>query len=527
MLDADSPPILHAAQNVFLILLSLALLPLSTSILALSYAVRPLSKHDAVGRRLQRSPPFQRKTVLVTGVGMAKGLRIARAFYQAGHRVIGADFEPYSIPVSGRFSRALANFYRLSSPEAHNGPARYIRDLVYIAEKEEVDLWVSCSGVASAVEDGQAMELLDRRTNCKSIQFDVKTTGILHEKDSFIKFTESLGLVGSDMQPPPQKIPADEVKQPVPETHQVVSRSAVHRVLNAANDGKKKYIMKTIGVDDASRANARAVLPKRTLSQTYNHVSRLSISQSSPWVLQQFIRGEEYCTHSIVVDGRIKIFVACPSSELLMHYQALPQDAGLSRAMLHFTEQFARKAGPNFTGHLSFDFMVEEKVTEGSVQKNLYPIECNPRAHSAVVLFSGTKGSVDMVDAYMTALDMPRNGVNGNTELSSAGHDTRPIAVPHTTTTGYYWVGHDIVTLVLHPLLRLLTFKIGLWQFVQHVTTFVNHALFWKDGTYEVWDPLPWFWLYHVYWPAQFLACLRTGQKWSRVNVSTTKIFRC
>ena len=42
---------------------------------------------------------------------MAKGLRIARAFYQAGHRVIGADFEPYSIPVSGRVSKALANFY--------------------------------------------------------------------------------------------------------------------------------------------------------------------------------------------------------------------------------------------------------------------------------------------------------------------------------------------------------------------------------------------------------------------------------
>jgi hypothetical protein len=135
---------------------------------------------------------------------MAKGLRIARAFYQTGHRVIGADFEPHSIPASGRFSKALAKFYRLSSPDAQNGAARYIRDLVYIAEKEEVDLWVSCSGVASAVEDGQAMELLERRTNCKSIQFDVKTTGILHEKDSFIEFTESLGLVGSDMQPTPQ-----------------------------------------------------------------------------------------------------------------------------------------------------------------------------------------------------------------------------------------------------------------------------------------------------------------------------------
>jgi catechol O-methyltransferase len=287
--------------------------------------------------------------------------------------------------------------------------------------------------------------------------------------------------------------------------------------------------MKTIGVDDASRENAVTVLPKRTLSQTYNHVSKLSISKSTPWVLQQYIKGEEYCTHSIIVKGKVKIFVACPSTDLLMHYQALPTNSGLSKAMLHFTEEFAHRAGPNFTGHLSFDFMVEEKVTEGSVQKNIYPIECNPRAHTAVSLFSGTKGSIDMVKGYMTALDeSPVNGMNGHIVQSSAFPDTdSPVALPESTAPGYYWIGHDLVTLVLHPLLRLLTFKIGFWQFIHHTTTFVNHLLFWKDGTYEVWDPLPWWWLYHVYWPGQFLACLWTGRRWSRINVSTTKIFAC
>lgn len=131
---------------------------------------------------------------------MAKGLRIARAFYQTGHRVIGADFEPHSVPVNGRFSMAIANFYRVSKPSARYGAAHYIRDLVYVVEKEEVDLWVSCSGVASAVEDGQAMELLERKTNCKSIQFGVETTKTLHEKDKFTTYTEALRLVGNRMQ---------------------------------------------------------------------------------------------------------------------------------------------------------------------------------------------------------------------------------------------------------------------------------------------------------------------------------------
>ncbi|KAG9590125.1 hypothetical protein KCU90_g14242, partial [Aureobasidium melanogenum] len=50
---------------------------------------------------------------------------------------------------------------------------------------------------------------------------------------------------------------------------------------------------------------------------------------------------------------------------------------------------------------------------------------------------------------------------------------------------------------------------------------------FWKDGTYEIWDPLPAWWLYHVYWPFQFAKSLVTGFKWSRINVSTTKMFGC
>jgi catechol O-methyltransferase len=56
---------------------------------------------------------------------------------------------------------------------------------------------------------------------------------------------------------------------------------------------------------------------------------------------------------------------------------------------------------------------------------------------------------------------------------------------------------------------------------------FVDHLLFWKDGTYEVWAPLPAWWLYHVYWPFQLALALVTGKKWSRANVSTSKMFKC
>lgn len=290
--------------------------------------------------------------------------------------------------------------------------------------------------------------------------------------------------------------------------------------------------MKTTVTDDANRSSCGIVLPRRTPSQTYNHVSRLTVSESTPWILQEFIEGEEYCTHSIIVRGEVKLFVACRSSDLLMHYQALPLNSSLNRAMLRYTQEFARRAGPKLTGHLSFDFMVGEEICDGSVQLHIYPIECNPRAHTAVSLFSGPKASQEMVQAYLTALSSPMtNGIRSKSDLADPGRDngyerTETIAFPPPNAS-FYWIGHDIVTSIILPLLQLITRRTSIWSYLQDIAGFITRALFWKDGFYELWDPLPWFWQYHVWWPVQFMRSLSNGDRWSRINVSTNKVFCC
>lgn len=509
MLDATSPGQLHFLQNISLILLSLLFLPLSTFVLLCSYALQPIYAHDVTRRRIRRSLSFCPKTVLVTGVGMTKGLMLARMFYDAGHDVIGADFESHGVPVSGRFSRALRRFYALPKPTENDGSAYYIHDLLRIVQRERVQIWVSCSGVASAVEDGQAKEVLERRSDCIAIQFDVASTTTLHEKHTFIQHTRSLGL-------------------PAPETHSVTSRAAVHKVLNTSpsrgTTARKQYIMKSVGVDDALRGNM-TLLPRRTMSETYHHVSTIPISSSKPWVLQQYIRGKEYCTHALVVNGHVKAFVACPSAELLMHYEALPPNSPLSRSMLRFTQEFAARSPGHMTGHLSFDFLVDESVTAKGLEMVLQPIECNPRAHTAVVLFNGL--GQEMAAAYLSALN-PIPHMNGSLEPQSSNPDAEcdNVLAP-THPARYYWLGHDVVTLLFLPLLSLFQGKTGIRTYVQGLWQLVTRVLFWKDGTLEVWDPLPWWWLYHIYWPGMFLASVLGGEKWSRVNVSTGKIFRC
>lgn len=516
MLDTNSSFPAHAAQNVALILLSLALLPLDTFILVFSYAFTTIFPLGAIEHRRRvrstRTPYFEPRTILVTGVGMTKGLSLARSFYAAGHNVIGADFEPLILPTAcGRFSKALKRFYKLSKPDgSREKQAKYTQNIMEIIRQENVHIWVSCSGVASAVEDGMAKEMVETVTRCKAIQFDVATTKRLHEKHSFIDYTKSLGL-------------------PTPETHVVTSKAAALHFLDDATSTGRKYILKYIGTDDTVRGDM-TLLPFDTPAQTKAHISRLWISEERPWILQQYVRGPEYCTHALVVCGEVKAFVACPSSELLMHYVALPEDSALSRSMLRFTQELAAASGPSFTGHLSFDFLVEMGEAEAAMRYptktvQLYPIECNPRAHTAVCLFNGTP---EIVDGYLSVLERKQIQASSPSNKSVTPNGVAPTPVFPRAPKKYYWIGHDLIELVVYPLLSL--FSRGGPSFIavfKSLLCFLDHLLFWQDGTHELWDPLPAWWLYHVYWPTQFLMVLLFQRKWSRVNVSTCKMFMC
>jgi hypothetical protein len=436
---------------------------------------------------------------------MSKGLFLARVFYRAGHHVIGADFEPYGVPVCGRFSVALDKFYKLSKPlAAAGGSLKYVESLVEIVKKEKVEMWVSCSGVASTVEDGEAAEAVEKLTKCKAIQFGVTLTEILHEKHSFIENTQNLGLN-------------------VPDTHLITSVEDAMKFfyLTFPVEGsiQKRYIMKSVGLDDSIRADT-TLLPRPSSSETQIHLSRVNLSPSRPFVLQQFISGPEYCTHALIIQGQVLAFTACRSSDLLMHYKALPSTSPFSQAMLKYTQTYAKKTGPSMTGHFSLDFLLDEAddAAEKDLMQKIYPIECNPQAQTAIVLFADE--SEDLAEAYLSVL----------TDHSPPVPTTNPRPKPSITpsmTAGCYWIGHDLVTLVILPFWDFASRRIDIWTFLGSWVEFIEHVLFWRDGTFEVWDPWPAWWLYCGYWPGMFIVTLVTRRWWSRCNVSTRKMFRC
>ena len=95
-----------------------------------------------------------------------------------------------------------------------------------------------------------------------------------------------------------------------------------------------------------------------------------------------------------------------------MHYGALASSSELHKAMLVFTRVFAAAEGEHFTNHLSFDLMIgDSQVDEAHILREtekpiFYPIERNPRAHTAIVLLDGTS---DFADGYMDVMSTARD----------------------------------------------------------------------------------------------------------------------
>jgi catechol O-methyltransferase len=239
-----------------------------------------------------------------------------------------------------------------------------------------------------------------------------------------------------------------------------------------------------------------ALLPLETRKMTEAYLKDIGVSKENPFQLRQYVPGTEYCTHALMVHGAVRAFTACPSSDVLMHYEPLHPFSKLHKEMLQFTRRMAEHKGVTFTGYLALDFLVEGEGED----VELYPIECNPRVHTAVVLFS------DMPEMAHAFLDVFGKGPPPSDN----------VIVPQRLRSGYYWIGHDLVTLMIIPLLELML-GYATWQSCKlELKEFWNHLLSWRDGTFAAWDPLPFWVLYHVYWPAQFVNCLLHEKHWSQ-----------
>lgn len=422
---------------------TLATLVLLLLVLPLNLALTAIALLRAIVVKPPRTVASHPKTILVSGGKMTKALQLARSFHGAGHRVILIESHKYWL-TGHRFSWAVDRFYTVPKPQAKD----YIDALLEIVQKEGVDVYVPvCSPVASHY-DAQAKQVLSKY--CEVMHFDPEMVQKLDDKYEFSVIAASLGLSVPD---------SYRITQPQKILDFDFSKQA------------QKYILKSIPYDSVRRLNLTQ-LPCDTPLETAAFVEKLPISESNPWIMQAFIPGQEYCTHSTVRNGELQLHCCCQSSAFQINYKMVDKPE-----IEAWVRQFV--GGLKLTGQVSFDFIQAE---DGCI----YAIECNPRTHSAITMFYN---HTDVARAYLES--------------------NFPVIQPLKSSRPTYWIYHEIWRLVTHPT-----------QIGQRLNIISRG----KDAIFDWSDPLPFLMVHHAQIPWLLLENLRQLKGWIRIDFNIGKL---
>jgi len=427
-------------QNSLTLLILLIALPLNLGIVVISVII------SWVTAPWHQPPTLANpKRILITGGKMTKALQLCRSFQQAGHKVVLVETNKYWL--SGhQFSQAVSKFLTVPAPD--KDAEGYCQSLLKIVENEKIDVFIPVSSPVASYYDAVAGTLLS--PHCEVIHFSPAITQMLDDKFTFCQKAQSLGL-------------------PAPKSFLITSPQQVLD-FDFNTDGSE-YILKSIRYDSVSR------LEKKRLPcvEMVDYLHNLPISPENPWIMQEFIRGQEYCTHSTVRQGKIKLHCCSPSSPFQVNYEHVEKPE-----IFGWVKKFVQEL--NLTGQISFDFI---ETPEGKV----YPIECNPRTHSAITMFYNHPG---VAGAYLD------------------DNDNEPI-VPLANSKPTYWLYHELWRFT----------EVKSWSDLQKRLTIIRQG---TDALFQFNDPLPFLTVPHWQITLLLLDNLYKLKGWIRIDFNIGKL---
>ena len=231
---------------------------------------------------------------------------------------------------------------------------------------------------------------------------------------------------------------------PIPKTLLFTSR---RQLLDFDFDGNdRSFICKSI------RSNQSLKLPRTTPIQTIEDINKLWISEDHPYVLQEWIVGTGYSTYAVSIKGELTLFTCSQSSSNQKNYQHIDH-----LEIIQWYRQYFQAS--NFTGHISFDFIVNDQ------DQKPYPIKCNPSINSAITMFYNHP---NLSDAYLC-------------------RQPSILIKPLITAREIYWFPDEI------------------WRMIVNIRSMntcvrsVRRILFGKEAIWSWDDPFPFLFHYHIH----------------------------
>ena len=278
--------------------------------------------------------------ILLTSGRAPVTLELARLFSAAGYKVFVADSMKHHLCSNSRY--VFKNFF---VPPPRFQPADYIGALVEIIKQEKISLLIPTCEEIFYISHG----LSQLTPYCQVFAEPLEKLNRLHNKWKFICRVENIGLI-------------------TPQTSLIKSQRELINILNFSSHNK--LVLKPVYSRFASNVHI--------LTKPVNQIPNIEISETKAWVAQQFIAGKHYCSYSIAHDGKITAHAVYPSVFTAGKGSCIYFESINHPQILHWVQKFVE--AENFTGQIAFDFIE-------SIDGIIYPLECNPRAISAIHLF--------------------------------------------------------------------------------------------------------------------------------------------
>jgi hypothetical protein len=290
-----------------------------------------------------RRPPLSRGdrlAVLITSGRFPPATALVRAFHEIGARVDVAD----SYPLSPALHSHRADRAHVIAPPASR-PLRFVGDVAEIVRARAIDL------VVPSFEETYYLARYADRVPAPIFTSPFATVAELHDKSRFVALCGRIGL----------RTPATTVVRTRGELAAALARFDAFVARPAFSRGGLVYL-----TNHGPRAGESGLEDCRP-------------STDNPWLVQEFVEGDDACSFSVVRDG--EVLVHCPYEPTIaaeggwsIQFSTIDDFGSLGhvRRIVEATR---------FTGCIGFDY---RRTDDGLVM-----IEANPRASAGAFFVPG------------------------------------------------------------------------------------------------------------------------------------------
>lgn len=549
--------------RVCLTLLAWLLLPLTTTVAVICSIYGRI--YDLINLRASRPNP-DRRTILVSG-SSPSAASLARSLKHGGHHVIATNLTG-SPPSSTHISASLKSFYRtynkaqwkrrrvtlsllgikvqfdislplLSSPN----PARSIelaQEMLSALQREKPAIWIPCPPDfrQNGMDFQQAIETVRAHSPISILQADLDTAEMLTDESAFTEYVEQL-----------------EIDIKAPEYHMVTSRDEIHKLL-AMHQRIARWELeedleatvatptKKMGFEDSANRRytwpgppndtvtppqssknsptqyvhpmtyGKVILPLSSTNATYQCVAGMSISHDRPWIMREIISGQKITAHLLIIHNELQAFVASLPNSVIgggEEAEIIPSTSSLYRPLFSFAKAFTHNLPENTSSFLSINFVVSGRVTAVGTCNTIFATSCliGPQPNALALLTVSETSSANVAHAILELVSTDDQDAFPKSSdktwrrkavvLSSSSKHSPP------TLRGVFSFFPALLSLVVFPLLSLVTGSGTLLAFCEDFLSFCEKMLLWREELFDFREPWVWWWDWNVRRPFVFL----------------------